>query len=95
MRSHWGEGLAKLEGTLDRAAGTCTLRFRTRLLVPVNFLWYVGPWQLNEQSQEGIVRAPIHSGNPMVVHGEKDMVEIRCKVGGPLLRFTSFDQYLT
>lgn len=92
MRPHWGEGLADLREVPGGVNGTCVLYHRTKLLLPTNFLFYVGPWRLNGDLQHGIVRIPIVSGKALSVIGEPNLAEIHCKLEGHFLRFTSFER---
>ena len=94
MKPHWGEGVAELTGA-EGTTGKCTLRLRTRLLVPTAFLFYLGPWTLNGQPQEGIVRIDIRAGRAIKKLGSQDLVEIHCELQGRPAHFSSFDQYGT
>ena len=95
LRPHWGEGLADLKEVSGGVNGTCILHHRTNLLIPTSFLFYVGPWGLNGDLQHGIIRIPITSGRALSVIGERNLAEIHCMLGGKMVRFASFEQYLT
>ncbi|CAM4238480.1 hypothetical protein DEMA109039_12375 [Deinococcus marmoris] len=94
MKAHWGEGVAALKSA-DETTGQCTLRLRTRLLVPTAFLFYVGPWTLDGQDQEGIVHMNIRAGRAIKSLDGPDLIDIHCALDGPPTYFDSFEQYGT
>ncbi|MVN88775.1 hypothetical protein GO986_18715 [Deinococcus sp. HMF7620] len=84
-----GEGLAQLRNTGRGLTGEATLFFTSPFLVFKAFLRYVGPFTLDGERQDGVIRLSISRGQPRRRRYTIDGVDLDMEVQGPDQRFTS------